>query len=215
MAPPPPGFPAFQMPDLSPLLFGNGSVPSSHVVAPFSGVAPAIDQDTASDSGSSVGTLEAAFDGSRHAALADVAPPKGVSFREYVTVAYTWGGDEYDRTSTDVAPLRKEDLIELLLYRAEMQRFTRQLLQLRKEHVEANRRYAVYQEMMAIQAHRAAQYAYMDRGPMSPGSGFPTLSPGVYAPHNHYHHHHQNSAYFPPAQTYHGGYQAQSTNVMY
>ncbi|KAJ3179618.1 hypothetical protein HDU87_002824 [Geranomyces variabilis] len=83
----------------------------------------------------------------------------GISFREYVTVAYTWAADEYDRTSTAVEPLTKNDLIELLLYRAEMQQYTRELLKLRKHTIEAERRFNRQREIAAIQAYQRCSLA--------------------------------------------------------
>ncbi|KAI9001603.1 hypothetical protein BC832DRAFT_132643 [Gaertneriomyces semiglobifer] len=55
-----------------------------------------------------------------------------VKFRDFVTVAYTFSAEEYDRSSTPVPPLTKQDLIDLLLYRAEMQQVTRRLVMERK-----------------------------------------------------------------------------------
>ncbi|KAI8822970.1 uncharacterized protein EV422DRAFT_386641 [Fimicolochytrium jonesii] len=92
-------------------------------------------------------------------------PRKNVTFREFVTVAPTWSGDEYDRTSTDVEPLTKRDLIELLLFRAEMQNYTRELVRIRKQAIDAERRFQRQQEIAALQAYQrctiaaAAQYA--------------------------------------------------------
>ncbi|KAI8917493.1 hypothetical protein DFJ77DRAFT_308048 [Powellomyces hirtus] len=172
---PPPGF-ANMLPNLPPLLFNNNNNNSSSSSGPS-----AVSQDPPATA-----LAPAANDRTNNhlqpqlrsnpSAQADTGTPaadpmpaqqrqKGVSFREYVTVAYTWGADEYDRTSTDVEPLTKNDLIELLLYRAEMQHYTRELLKLRKQAFEAERRYARQREIAAIQAYQrcsiaaAAQFA--------------------------------------------------------
>ncbi|KAJ3158446.1 hypothetical protein HDU86_002915 [Geranomyces michiganensis] len=157
-APPPPGFHAI-MPDFSPLLLNNNNH-QPHVGVP--GTPPAA---LAEDNNSAVQQfhqprsprpvfLRSAMKGNSHR-----GEQKGISFREYVTVAYTWAADEYDRTSTAVEPLTKNDLIELLLYRAEMQQYTRELLKLRKHTIEAERRFNRQREIAAIQAYQRCSFA--------------------------------------------------------
>ncbi|KAJ3149949.1 hypothetical protein HDU89_003405 [Geranomyces variabilis] len=172
-APPPPGFHAL-MSDFSPLILGThhhnndnhhapGVVPGTPPAALAEDEVPVPDAYTAmhqlqqQQSASPGPVLRSALKtNSRNAASRE---QRGISFREYVTVAYTWAADEYDRTSTAVDPLTKNDLIELLLYRAEMQQYTRELLKLRKHTIEAERRFNRQREIAAIQAYQRCSLA--------------------------------------------------------
>ncbi|TPX66938.1 hypothetical protein SpCBS45565_g04084 [Spizellomyces sp. 'palustris'] len=136
--PPPPGF---QLPSFSPLLFSPAATHQNQST---------VEQEQLQDKPHSPVQQDIMSNGQ--------GPRKQVSFREFVTVAYTWGADEYDRSSTEVEPLTKNDLIELLLYRAEMQQYTRELLKLRKQAIEAERRKR-QREIAAFQAYQRCSIA--------------------------------------------------------
>ncbi|KNC99167.1 uncharacterized protein SPPG_05421 [Spizellomyces punctatus DAOM BR117] len=140
--PPPPGF---QLPSFSPLLFSPAATQQDQSTVEQQ-------QQELQDKPHSTGPEQKDIMGNEQ------NPQKQVSFREFVTVAYTWGADEYDRSSTEVEPLTKNDLIELLLYRAEMQQYTRELLKLRKQAIEAERRKR-QREIAAFQAYQRCSIA--------------------------------------------------------
>ncbi|RKO88141.1 hypothetical protein BDK51DRAFT_47091 [Blyttiomyces helicus] len=82
------------------------------------------------------------------------------SFHEFVVVAYTWNADQYDRTSTEVAPLTKPDLIELLTYRAELQRHTQELYRLRQKAIDFQRREKARKDQLEMQKRELERERY-------------------------------------------------------
>ncbi|KAJ3045170.1 hypothetical protein HK097_001265 [Rhizophlyctis rosea] len=134
---------------------------------------------------------------------------KGVVFREFVVVAYTWSPAEYDRTSIQISPITNADLISLYAYRAELEATTKLLTQLRDQAINEQirqRRLLLQQQQqqkialaMAAQAARAAVQAaaasYGWNGGMYPQQNPYQFQQPYPMPH---HHHHQFNA-FPGA----------------
>ncbi|OAJ45300.1 hypothetical protein BDV3_003224 [Batrachochytrium dendrobatidis] len=78
-----------------------------------------------------------------------------VTFNPLVAVAQTFHKDDYDRSSISVAPLLRQDIIELLTYRAEMLHVTRQLTAYRDQLIMEKQR--MYFMKLQQQQHQVMQ----------------------------------------------------------
>ncbi|KAJ3297854.1 hypothetical protein HK104_011478 [Borealophlyctis nickersoniae] len=86
----------------------------------------------------------------------------------FVIVAYTHSPDEYDRTSIQVEPVSKDDLVDLLTYRAQIQATTNALYRMRQHAIDQHRRQQREAELqLQLQQQKLAAYQYYQRCSMA------------------------------------------------
>ncbi|KAJ3033075.1 hypothetical protein HDV00_006807 [Rhizophlyctis rosea] len=113
-----------------------------------------------------------------------------VTFREFVVVAYTWSPDEYDRTSIQITPITKQDMMDLYAYRAELEATTNVLYRLRDQAINEQLRLKRQQQQqkiamaMASSAARVALHAAA--ASYGWGSTYPALPPAATSPYPDY-----------------------------
>ncbi|KAH6564931.1 hypothetical protein BASA62_007639 [Batrachochytrium salamandrivorans] len=90
------------------------------------------------------------------------ASRRSISFNPLVAVAETFHKDNYDRTSTSVAPITRQDIAELLAYRVEMLQVTCQLTVYRDQLImEKQRMY--YLELHRFQIQQQQQQLMLEQ----------------------------------------------------
>ncbi|KAJ3061521.1 hypothetical protein HK102_009080, partial [Quaeritorhiza haematococci] len=105
-------------------------------------------------------------------------PKKRVVFHELVTVAFTWNQQDYDRTSIDVDPISRNDIIEIMALRQEFAKATAQLVKKRDEEEkrllvllqQQQQQQQLYHQQLLMQQQQQQQYI------QRPRSASPALS---------------------------------------